>query len=402
MTFSLALIGCGGMGLRHIKGMKRLQDVGHMAFELTATCDLFAAASEKAADFAEEQLGKRPKTYTDLGQLLNDGVDGVIITTTPETHAAIGIQAMEAGCHVLTEKPITLTVSQGRRLVGKAQETGLKLSVAENYRRDPINRLARALIDAGAIGRVFMAAQTSSGSGERVIITPWRHLKNRGGILLDMGVHYADILEYFVGDAVSVVGMNALVDEKRVDADGESHNVDAEDVSVGIIRHANGAISNWMLSLAGRGEGHFNRMIWGTSGTLNLPGDRNGRLMKLTVRQNGEDKLIAEDDLLSFVPDFALDTVTAALFGGDKITTYDMPFPIVDANLLAIEQAEFVDAIEKDFQPEVDGMQGLRSLALAFGFLESEEVGKPLSMEAMLSGEQVLPYQEAIEEAETS
>lgn len=80
-----------------------------------------------------------------------------------------------------------------------ADEAGLKLAVAENYRRDPINRLAHALVDAGALGRVFLAVQSSSSGGEKVIITPWRHRREKGGIGLDMGVHYADVLEYLLG-----------------------------------------------------------------------------------------------------------------------------------------------------------------------------------------------------------
>ena len=97
------------------------------------------------------------------------------VTTSPDLHARIGIEALQAGRHVQVEKPITLTIAEGRDLVAAARDR--KLSVAENYRRDPINRLAKALIDAGVLGTPFLVVQSSSGAGENVIITPWRHLK---------------------------------------------------------------------------------------------------------------------------------------------------------------------------------------------------------------------------------
>lgn len=397
MTLKLGLIGCGGMGIRHIHGMKQLKNVKRLSFDLVAVCDLILESANRAASIAEEELSNCPQSFTDVEKLLASGVDAVLITTVPHTHEEIGLLALDAGVHVLTEKPITLTVSQGIRLVNKASETKLKLSVAENYRRDPINRLGKALVDANIIGKIHLAVQMSASAGEVVIITPWRHQKAHGGILLDMGVHFADILEYYVGEPETVFGMNSLVDEKRIDSDGVSHPVDAEDLSVGVIRHKNGAISNWVISLAGRGESYHNRMLFGSKGSLKLPGDRNGNLMTLTIRENGQDSMIPEEELLGFVPDFSLDDTTAALFGAEQLTTYDIPFPIVDANLLAIEQAEFVDTIINDTTPEVDGLQGLRSLALTYGFLESERIGRALGLEEMLSGELDLPYQLEIE-----
>ena len=162
MTLSLALIGCGGMGRRHIGGMRQLHRIGKMPFELTAVCDLFESSAQSAADLAADALGKRPAVCTDLSQLRD--VDAVILTTSPETHAALGIGAMELGMHVMTEKPMTLTVAQGRALIAAAQRTNRKLAVAENYRWDPINRLAKALIDGGAIGTPYLSIQSSVGS----------------------------------------------------------------------------------------------------------------------------------------------------------------------------------------------------------------------------------------------
>jgi predicted dehydrogenase len=96
------------------------------------------------------------------------------------------------------------------------------------------------------------------------------------------------------------------------------------------------------------------------------------------------------------VPDFALDETTAGLFGGDRLTSYRMPWADTDANLLAIEFDDFAESILSDREPEVTGQMGLRSLALAYGFLESDRLGRFLRTEELLSG-QNLPYQQEIE-----
>jgi predicted dehydrogenase len=201
-----------------------------------------------------------------------------------------------------------------------------------------------------------------------------------------MGVHYTDILEFLLGDIEQVFGMNTVVDIQRRDAQGVLHPADAEDMSVGVARFRNGAIANLLLNMAGRGESHFTRTVYGMGGTLAIPGDRTGQPLRLTLRRDGKDEIVPDDALLELAPHFALDEVTAALFGGERLTHYEMEWADIDANLLGIEQVDFVDAIMHDREPEVTGAQGLRSLALMMGFLESERVGRAVIAEEMLSG----------------
>jgi predicted dehydrogenase len=374
--------------------MQKLKAANRLSFDLVAVCDIFPANAEQAADLAEELLGRRPAVHADLANLR--GVDALIITTSPETHAEIGVQAMQMGIHVLVEKPIDLTIPQARRLVQMGRQTNRKLSVAENYRRDPMNRLARALIDAGAVGSPYLAIQSTSGGGERVAITPWRHRLSKGGIIMDMGIHYADLLEYYLGPVTQVVGMNGLIDHERVDAQGQRHPVDAEDITAGVARYQSGAIAHYLIDRAGRGEGHFVRTVHGTGGSLAIAHDRSGKPHKLVQRHNGRDEVIPVDHHLSLVPDFGLDDVTAALFGGERMSSYEMEFADIDANLLGVEQAEFVAAILEDRDPEVTGEVGMRSLALVLGFLESELLGRILSIDELLESDQ-MPYQAKIE-----
>jgi predicted dehydrogenase len=396
MMLRLGLVGCGGMGRRHIGGLARLREIGQPTWDLAGVCDLFPQQASQAADLAAEVLGRRPDTFGTLAEMQAAcSLDAIIVTTMPDLHAAVGIEACELGLHVMVEKPIALTVAQGAALVEAAGRTGRKLAVAENYRRDPVNRLAKALLDAGLIGPLHLFVQSSSGSGERVIITPWRHRKQSGGIVVDMGIHYADLLEYFAGPIDQVFGFNGIVDEHRFDATGTPHPVDAEDLSVGVARFRSGAIGNWVIDLAGRGQGHFSRVAYGRSGSLAIPPDRTGRALELTIRRDGVDMPVSPAEQLDLVPDFRLDPVTAHLFGGERLATYDLPFATTDTNLLAIEQADFAAAISEDRPPEVDGAFGLRSLAIAYGFLEAERLGRALTVDEILTTAD-LPYQSGL------
>lgn len=396
-ALKLAIAGCGVMGRRHVLGLGKLRGVDRLRFELAAAIDPVAASAEALADIAEAQLGVRPRTFADLASMQAAmSVDALDITTSPDLHTPVGVAALEAGIHVMVEKPIALTVAQGLVMIDAARRHGRVLSVAENYRRDPINRLAKALIDAGAIGRPYLAVQSSSGSGENVIITPWRHLKGHCGIAIDMGVHYADILEYLLGPIEALAGMGAVVDTERKGQDGTVYPADAEDLAVGVLRFNSGVIANLLLDLAGRGAGSFERMVYGTRGTLSIPTDRTGKPLELIIRRDGKPESVSTEEMLAIVPGFAVDATTAALFGGERLGSYDLGWADIDANLLAIEYDDFAEAIINGIEPEVTGEMGLRSLAISYGLLESERLGRVMPVAELMTGE-TNPYQDEVE-----
>ena len=132
MTLSLAIAGCGVMGRRHVLGLKKLQEIDRLRFDLVGVCDPIPASAEAMADLVEAQLGVRPQTYADPADLPAD-VAALDITTSPDLHARIGIQAMQAGRHVQMEKPITLTIPEGRALL--SARGGLQRQPA--VRREP-------------------------------------------------------------------------------------------------------------------------------------------------------------------------------------------------------------------------------------------------------------------------
>ena len=411
----LAIVGCGGMGHRHLYGLAELNDSGLSPFELVAACDPVRANAESLAADAEDRLGTRPAVVERMELLEPLGVVAVDITTTPRHHHTVAVEAVERGWHAMIEKPVGLTVRASNRIRAAAERTGKIVSVAENYRRDPMNRLGKALLDAGAIGSPRLMIHNTMGGSDLMLITVWRHQKNQSGVLLDVGVHFTDIIEYYLGPATTIYAQTRLHEQVRRNQAAEpggsspsnpsvvyerwqkqmpaEFEATADDASYATLIFENGAVCQYIEDHAGHGQGVFTRQIHGSEGSLDLPQDRSGQL--ITLHKDGE--AVSDKSLLDLVPDFHLEPIVAALFGGDRLWGYDFPFPVTDRKLIAVEYGELGRAIEGGGTIEVDAAQGARSVALSYAMLESSLAGRALSMDEVLS-EEVDAYQFEIDE----
>ena len=134
---STGLVGCGGMGRRHLRAYAALRGVGLDRFEVMAVCDPRRDAAQQAADLAEELLGTRPAIFSDHQDLVGSGEVAVLdVVTEPSVHHVIVPAALNTGLHVICEKPLGLTVRACRQMVAAAEASGSLLATAENYRRD--------------------------------------------------------------------------------------------------------------------------------------------------------------------------------------------------------------------------------------------------------------------------
>ena len=213
----LALVGTGGMARRYLRAFRLVADARSRNVQLAAVCGRDAGRTAALADEAAALLGTRPQPFTDLAALAGSAphVDGAVVVTDSGSHHAVSIACLEAGLHVLVEKPLALTVRGCTLVIQAAGRHGRVLSVAENYRRDPMNRLAAALIAAGTIGTPRLMVESRTGGARDLFITPWRHHKLSGTVVLDTGVHNADILQYYLGPAESVYGEGRLFEPVR-------------------------------------------------------------------------------------------------------------------------------------------------------------------------------------------
>ena len=411
----LAIIGCGGMGHRHMYGLTELDRVGWDHFELVGACDPVMDNAESLAEQAEERLGKKPVVVDNLDKLTEVGIDAVDVTTTPPYHHTVAVETLARGWHTMVEKPMGLTVRACnliRRAVGKSDAV---LSVAENYRRDPINRLAKALLDAEVIGKPRFLMHHAIGGANRMLISVWRHQKDQSGVLLDVGVHYADMIEYFLGEVETVYAQTRLHEPIRHNpaaVTGESGSnpagvytvwqrkmpaefeATAEDASYATITFKNGVVGQYIEDHGAWGKGSWTRQIHGSEGSMTLPGDRSGGVISLQIDGQGT---VENEKLLDLVPDFHLDSVTTDLFGGDRLWQYSLPFNETDAKIIAIEYGDFAEAIAGNRAIEVDAYQGTRSVAISYAMLESGATGQVVHIDKMLD-ESINTYQREIDE----
>ena len=147
MTLALGLVGCGVMGRRHVLGMKRLQAAGRLSFELAAVCDLLPDNAAAPGRYGRGAAGPAARQVCrGRGHAASRAAGRHHHHHDARDPHRRGAGAFAAGVDVLAEKPITLSVADGLRLVRAAREAGRTLGVAENYRRDPINRLGQALV----------------------------------------------------------------------------------------------------------------------------------------------------------------------------------------------------------------------------------------------------------------
>jgi predicted dehydrogenase len=410
----LAIVGCGGMGHRHLFGLAELHRAGLSRFALVGACDPVRANAESLADQAAAFFGTRPTVVASLDELAALDIAAVDITTTPRVHHTLAEDALGRGWHAMVEKPLGLTVRSSNRIWRAARESGRVLSVAENYRRDPINRLARALLDAGAVGVPRLLLHHVIDGGDQMFISVWRHQKDQSGVLLDVGVHYADMMEYLLGPIDSVYAQTRLHEPVRHNAAATggaalanpsgvygrwqrempaTFDATAEDAVYATLLFASGAVGQYVEDHAGHGQNQWLRQIYGSAGSLLLPNDRTGGEIVLQ-RKSGE---LRGTQLLDLVPGFRLDEATARLFGGERLGSYAFPFEETDRKLLAVEYADFAGAILGEHPPEVDAEQGTRSVAVSYALLESGVSGRPVTIAEALA-EQVTSYQQSIDE----
>jgi predicted dehydrogenase len=371
------------MGHRHLHAYGALRRVGADGFALAAVCDPRREAAEHAADLVAELLGSRPAVFASADELVASGaVQAIDLVTEPSIHHLIAVPALAAGIHVLSEKPLGVTVRACRAMVEAAASSGAILATAENYRRDSPNRLARAVLDSGLLGDIHLMVESNIGGGDGVLISPWRHLREKGSIALDMGVHYTDIFAYLLGDLDRACGMSFIAEPGRVLEPGMVAGGEVEELSrgvmratgddslVGIFEAAAGALIQLTYLPSGPGRKWIQRSLHGRDGSMSVPFDRTGGPV---VVELGE-RVLTGAALRAELGDFRLSGVTADFFGPEG-TEYELPFAQVDAATIAIELDDFIGAIAQGRSPEVDGIAGLLAVAGVWALAESRETG---------------------------
>ncbi|HVB13510.1 MAG TPA: ThuA domain-containing protein [Candidatus Dormibacteraeota bacterium] len=194
-SVGIGMLGFGAIGADHAT-----------AIEAVAGLTLRAVADQNPARVeVAQRISTELAVATDLAGLIEvPGVELVIISTPPNTHAQLAQQALSAGMHVVLEKPFCLSLSDADRLVQLAEDTGKTLTVYQNRRWDPDFLALQAVIQRGELGSVFHLEAFVGGYGHPCHF--WHsHAPVSGGVIFDWGSHYLDwILQLIPGDVVRV------------------------------------------------------------------------------------------------------------------------------------------------------------------------------------------------------
>jgi len=263
----VGVIGTGGIArMRHIPAFKAAEAAG--IAELVAVSDVVEASVQSVA----AQFGV-PNAFTDYRDLLKLPLDAVSICTPNNLHEPITLAALDAGLHVLCEKPIALDYAGAQRMETRAREAGRKTAVNFRYRFIPATGFVHDLIAAGELGEIYHVYAHYFNGSMTDPQTPisWRQslAESGSGALGDLASHIIDLCRWWVGEFASVQGNLRIFTTERPLTSGGTGAVDVDDAVTFQARFANGAEGTISASRCAIGHNNYQRIeLYGTKGAI--------------------------------------------------------------------------------------------------------------------------------------
>ncbi len=221
----IALIGCGRISNVHLESISQLNSL-----QLVALCD---TDTKKQAQLREKWDVPVYADYRDL--LRSVEVDAVAIATPNGSHYEIARAAIEAGKHVLLEKPITIQNAEADVLIGLANQKGVKFFAVKQVRYNPTVQLLKQAVMDGRLGRIYSTALVVRWTRPQSYYdnSDWRGtLDKDGGTLLNQGIHYVDVMQWILGVPKSIYAAAKTL----------CHQIEIEDLAIAILKFPNDAV----------------------------------------------------------------------------------------------------------------------------------------------------------------
>ncbi|MBW7997275.1 MAG: Gfo/Idh/MocA family oxidoreductase [Candidatus Glassbacteria bacterium] len=263
-AFRFAVVGTGDIAGFYMDHFTRLDDKKNIEF---------AGAWNRTADRCRRFTGNYGgRAYTSLDELLGDSeVDAVVNLTSPKVHYDLTLRSLEAGKHVHTEKPLALSVEQGRKLIAAAAKKDIVLSSAPFILLGHNQREVKRLLAERRIGEpVSVTAELYHGRVEAWHPSPEQFYTAGGGPLLDVGPYPVSLLLDWFGPVAEVTGMFDIAIPERADLNGRKFTVTTFDNGVALLRFASGVTGRIAFSYANSNTDHHGLEIQGTAGSLAL------------------------------------------------------------------------------------------------------------------------------------
>jgi len=332
-SYRVGLIGCGRISKNHFDAIARIEGL-----TLSAVCDIDADRAKRAG----EEYGV--PCYRTLDELLQAGQCDVISICTPSgLHSAQGIVAARAGKHVVTEKPMAISLAQADDLVRACDDAGVHLFVVKQNRLNPPIQLLKRAIDKGRFGRIYLANVTVRWQRpqEYYDAEPWRGTwEFDGGAIMNQASHYVDLMQWLVGPVESVLAKTAT----------QARRIEAEDSGIGILKFRSGAlgvIEVNVLTYPKNLEGSIT--ILGETGSVKIGGTAVNRVEHWTFAHYDDDDKLVD----------SANTNPPNVYGFGHEGYY--------RNVLGVLRGES--------KADTDGRAGRKSLELILGIYESAKTG---------------------------
>lgn len=342
--FRVAFIGCGGISHTHMAAFQQIPEV-----EVVAGVDIVPARLK----VFQEKWGVT-KLYKDWKKMLKEvRPDGVSVCTPNGVHAAPTIDALNAGCHVLCEKPMAMNPAECEKMIAAAKKAKKKLAVGFQYRYHPNTQFLKRARDNGEFGNImFMKCHALRRRG----IPNWGVFGQKklqgGGPMIDIGVHCIEMAHYFMGSPKPIAASGNIwtymgnKPSKTVcpwpNWDYKTYTV--EDLAVGQIRFDNGAI----LQIEASFIAHIEKEVW----SFDFMGTKGGGQWDPPMIFSDH-----HDTMMNMKPHYV----------GDK-TSFD--------NLFVVKLGNWVNACMKNTPLEAPGEAGLAVQKMLDGIYRSAEAGK--------------------------
>ena len=303
-----------------------------------ATC--YSRSEDKRRGFAEKYRCRAAATFDEI--LRDPEIEAIINTTPNDAHLETTRAAAEAGKHVFLDKPIANTVTQARAITEICHKAGVVLALGYQRRRERQFRWVRRQIDDDVLGKLVNAeANISRDRLGKVDLNSWRYTAAGmpGGVMLQIGIHYTDVLEYLMGPIKAVTGQFV-----RLVLPGDN-----PDVASLILEHENGALSTLNASYASASE-YYLMNIYGKDASVYY--DMHGGMRML---KRGSDKTV--------------------------------PVPFSPNDTFVEELEEFAAAARGEGAPEVGGEYATRSLAVVRAGILSAQQGRRVEVAELLAND---------------
>lgn len=356
----LALVGAGVIGTIHAAVISELAD----RIDLVAVVDLHLDRAEK---LAAEHGGTAFTSLTDALQATD--IDVVSVCTPTGRHGEVAIEALEAGKHVIVEKPAEITVAKTDEIIAAQRRAATQVAVISQHRFDPATEVALAAISAGELGRLtsgiasidWWRGQTYYDSGD------WRGTweLDGGGALMNQGVHTVDLLVATMGRPVEVFAYTGTLAHERIEV---------EDVAVGVVRFENGALGLLHATTAAYPGLSARLQVHGDRGSVVIDNDKL-TFIHLTPRDSSaEERAYGQPGTaINQIADYPAASGAVAQTAGS-----DPGQLAVDSHRRQYEN--FLAALAGKEPLRVDLETNRQSIAVITGVYESARTGKPVAL----------------------